>query len=64
LCYFVTEPTARQIQEAGFKFTPSGNYFRKKHESMDNQLRYARLGAYAISTHHVREMKLMLESRL
>ncbi|MGC9968293.1 MAG: hypothetical protein ABSC29_01000 [Minisyncoccia bacterium] len=61
LCYFTTKSLAQEIRDAGFKFVPSGNQIFKKHEIMENQLRYARWGAYAISTHHVKEMKELLQ---
>ncbi len=57
LCYFTTKSLAQEIQNAGFKFVPSGNQILKKHEIMENQLRYARWGAYAVSTYHVKETK-------
>jgi glycerophosphoryl diester phosphodiesterase len=59
--YFTTEELAREIQVAGFKFAPAGNYFFKRYELFDNQIRYARWGAHAVSTHHVREMRTRLE---
>lgn len=62
LCYFTTKSLAQEIQNAGFKFVPSGNPIFKKHETMENQLYYARWGAYAISTHHVKEMKKLLKA--
>lgn len=64
ICYFVTKKLAYDIQNAGFKFVPSGNQIRKKGEIYKNQIKFASYGAYAISTHHVREMKIRLESSI
>lgn len=64
LGWFVTEQLVLQVQKAGFKLVPSGNPVLKKHEIMENQLRYARWGAHAISTHHVKDMKSYLEANL
>lgn len=64
LCYVVTERLARGVQQAGFKFVPGGNPLFKRHELMENQLQYARWGAYAISTYHVKQMRYFLQANL
>jgi hypothetical protein len=60
LSYLATERLAMKIQYAGFKFTPSGNYIWRKRERMGNQVKFAKWGAYAVSTYHVKEMKRLL----
>ena len=60
LCYFATESVAREVQQAGYKFVPSGNPILKRYEVMDNQVRFAQWGAYAVSTYHVKEMIVRL----
>jgi hypothetical protein len=59
----VTKGLATSIQGAGFKFVPGGNYLFKMYERMGRQLTFAEFGAYAISTHHVKEMIGLLADR-
>jgi hypothetical protein len=64
ICYFTSRAIAKRIQVQGFRFVPAGNQVFKKNEIMENQLRFARWGAYAIATHHVREMRELLRYHL
>lgn len=61
---FISQQIIKKIEGAGFTFIPAGNQIFKKHEIMRNQLRYAKWGASSISTHHVAEMKKLLETNL
>ena len=60
MCHAATKNLAQRIQRAGFEFVPSGNQIFKKHEITGNILKYAKWGAFAISTHHVKEVKKLL----
>jgi hypothetical protein len=57
ICYVVTRGLAQDIQESGFKFVPSGNLVFQRKEIFRNQLRYATYGAYAVSAHHIKELR-------
>jgi hypothetical protein len=64
ICYTATKSLSKEIQSEGFKFVPSGNQIFKKNEIMTNLKKYTLWGAYAISTHHVKEMRKMLDTNI
>jgi len=54
--YFITKNKIKKIQDNGFKFVPTGN------ENYKKQLKYTKLGAYAISTYKIKEFKKLLDN--
>jgi len=61
--YMATHGFAKDIQAAGFKFVPGGNELFQEHEIMEDLVKFASWGAYAIATFHVKKVKRLLNKK-